>query len=278
VTRSVALAAAMLVAPLAAHGDHFDFDALTYNIHGLPGYIAFDDPPARIPQILAKAKDFGVVLLQEDFSYQAIVDANARQPQHWRGSGPAQSWIGVGSGVTTLSWFPIVGEPEAEPYEICNGWIGAANDCLANKGWLLVRLQLPYDRQVDVWNTHFDAGRDTLDREARRGQLDKLAAAIESHSRGRAVLLGGDFNSEWDDPADRALLEGFAKRVGLAIAAQTPPDGWESHLDYVLVRDGSDVCIGASGGKDDAFVDAGGKPLSDHPAIRAGVLLDGCDE
>jgi endonuclease/exonuclease/phosphatase family metal-dependent hydrolase len=275
--RRLAWVAALLAAPLAVRADPFAFDVLTYNIHGLPSYIALDDPPARVPQILTRAKDFGVVLLQEDFSYQAAVDTTKQQPQIWRGSGPALSLIGVGAGITTLSRFPSVGGSEAEPFGLCNGWLGAANDCLANKGWLLVRLRLPDERELDVWNTHLDAGRDALDREARRGQLDKLAVAIEARSRGRAVLVGGDFNSEWNDPADRAVLEDFAKRVDLAIAAQTPPDGWASHLDYVLVRNGSDVCIKPrAGGKDPAFVDAAGNPLSDHPAIRVGFAVDGC--
>jgi len=273
-----ALVAVALLAATPARADHFLLDVLTYNIHGLPAWIALDDPPARIPQILEKAKDFGIVLFQEDFSYQPAVDS-ARQPHRWRGSPPALALIGVGSGVTTLSWFPTVGEPEAEPYGVCNGWLGAANDCLGNKGWLRVRLQLPGEHTLDVWNTHLDAGRDALDREARRAQLDALAAAIASQSDGRAVLLGGDFNSEWDDQDDRALLEGFAKRAGLALVAQTPPDGWQSHLDYVFVRNGAGVCVAAmDGGKDPAFADGGGKPLSDHPAIRVGLAIDGCGD
>lgn len=260
---------ALVFAAAAARADHVELDVLTYNIHGLPSWIAGDDPPARIPQLLAKAEGYDVVLLQEDFFHQGVVDAHKRHPHLWRGQR---------SGLTVLSGFDAVGDAIATPYGVCNGWISAANDCLADKGFLHVRLRLPDGSELDVWNTHLDAGRSDADRDVRASQLAILAAAIETTSAGRAVLVGGDFNLEWDDPADRALLEAFAKRLGLHVAAQTSADGWESHLDYVLVRDGTDVCMAGGGEKDPSFVDAGGEPLSDHPAIRARLFTSGCDE
>jgi endonuclease/exonuclease/phosphatase family metal-dependent hydrolase len=268
------VAALCLAAPVRA--EPVEISILTYNIHGLPSYIALDDPPARIPRILELAKEYDVVLLQEDFSHQPIVDASKRHPELWRGNGESLPWIGVGAGVTTLSRLASAEAPFAEPYGVCNGWLGAANDCLGNKGFLLKRFQLAGDQQLDVWNTHLDAGRSEADREARRAQLEKLAAAMEARSRGRAVLVGGDFNLEWTDPGDRAVLDAFVARVGLAIAAQTPPGGWETHLDYLLVRNGERVCIEPSeGGKDEAFA-ADGVPLSDHPAIRTRLRVGGC--
>jgi endonuclease/exonuclease/phosphatase family metal-dependent hydrolase len=151
---------------------------------------------------------------------------------------------------------------------VCNGYLGAANDCLGNKGFLMARLALPNGAELDVWNTHLDAGRSEEDHAARVAQLDRLAAAIEHHSAGRALLVGGDFNLEWDDPRDRALLESFCDRLGLAIAAQTPPDGWESHLDYLLLRSGDPVHVDrTAGGKDEKMLHDASTALSDHPAL-----------
>lgn len=276
-TRPLLLLAATLAVAIAAHAEPIEISVLSYNIHGLPSWIALDDPPTRIPQILEKTRNYDVVLLQEDFAYHAVVDAHKRHPELWRGSAEWLAWVGTGAGLTILSKQPIAGASFAEPYGICNGWIGAANDCLGNKGFLLTRLVLADGIELDVWNTHLDAGRSDEDRDVRQRQLDMLAAAMESRSRGRAVLVGGDFNLEWDDAADRAVLEPFAKRLGLAVAAQTPPDGWESHLDYLLVRNGDATCVAPSGGgKDEALVDGASQPLSDHPAIRTRLRVATC--
>lgn len=276
-SRRGALLFALVLAAATARAEPAELAVLTYNIHGLPDWIARDDPPARIPQILAKATPYDVVLLQEDFAHQPVVDASHRHPHLWRGNGASLGWIGQGAGLTILSRFASDGAPLAVPYGVCNGWISAANDCLADKGYLHVRLALPGGRALDVWNTHLDAGRDEADHAARVAQLDALAAAIESRSAGRALLAGGDFNLEWDDARDRALLERFAQRLGLSIAAQTPAGAWDGHLDYLLVRGAGDRCVEpADAGKDEAFLDAASRPLSDHPAIRARLRLGSC--
>ena len=252
VRRLLLLLVAGLFGAGVAHAEPVEISVLTYNIHGLPTWIALDDPTVRIPQILDKARAYDVVLLQEDFAYQSVVDAHNRHPHLWRGSAEWLAWVGAGAGLTTLSKHPSAEASFAEPYAICNGWIGAANDCFGNKGFLQTRLALADAAELDVWNTHLDAGGSDEDRAARKQQLEKLATAMESRSRGRAVLVGGDFNLEWSNAADHAILEAFAKRLGLAIAARTPPDGWKTHLDYLLVRDGDAVCVEpASGGKDE---------------------------
>ncbi len=267
IARAVAILC-LISAPLAAGArEPIEISVLTYNIHGLPSWIARDDPPARIPLILEKAAAYDIVLLQEDFAYHDVVVANAKHPHLFRGNG---GWAPLleGAGLTILSRFDSSGAPLREAYGVCNGHLGAANDCLGNKGFLMTRLALPNGATIDVWDTHLDAGASDGDHRARVAQLERLAAAIESQSAGRALLVGGDFNLEWDTARDRALLEWFRDRVGLTIAAQTPPDGWESHLDYLLIRAGDDVVIRRNdGGKDEVFVDRAGKPLSDHPAI-----------
>lgn len=274
--RSFPVLCVLLVAASAA-AEPVELRALTYNIHGLPSWIARDDPPARIPQLLAKARDYDVALLQEDFAHQDVVDAHRDHPHAWRGNGAWLPLLGSGSGLTILSAHPAVGEPVATPYGVCHGWLGAANDCLAHKGFLHVRLRLPDGSELDVWNTHLDAGRSDADRAARAAQLALLEAAIAERSRGRAVLAGGDFNLEWDDREDRALLEGFAARLGLAVAARTPEGAWRSRLDYLLVRSEGAACIAAhEPGEDAGFVDALARPLSDHPAIRARLRLARC--
>jgi endonuclease/exonuclease/phosphatase family metal-dependent hydrolase len=244
---------------------------LTYNVHGLPAWIARDDPEDRLPRVVQKAARFDVVLLQEDFAYHDLVVADERQPFLFRGNGPSRDWPFLqGSGLSILSRLAPLGTPVRAPYGVCNGWLDAANDCLASKGYLMVRLALANGASLDVWDTHLDAGPGDQDEAARTTQLDRLARAVEARSAGRAVVVGGDFNLSWNAPRERALLEGFARRVGLAIAAQTPPDTWRSRLDYLLYRDGGGVALEVvRRGLACDFVDRDGDPLSDHPAIFA---------
>lgn len=266
--RAGAFAFALLFVAITAHArDPVELRVLTYNIHGLPDWIARDDPPARIPQILARAADYDVVLLQEDFAYHDVVLANQKHAHVFRGN---EAWAPLleGSGLTIFSRFANGAASRIEAYGVCNGYLSAANDCLGNKGFLMVRLALPNGAELDVWNTHLDAGRDGDDHAARVAQLDHLARAIEANSDGRAVLVGGDLNLEWDDARDRALCDAFRERLGLTVAAQTPPDGWESHLDYLLLRPGADVQVRrVDGGKEAKMVDGAKAALSDHPAL-----------
>lgn len=260
----------------AAERERPSLSVLTYNTHGLPSWIAGDDPPARYPLLLEKAARFDVVLLQEDFAHQPIVDARKRHQRLVRGNGPWGTWpFLAGSGLTLLTNLPPLAAPAFAAYGICHGWVSAANDCLGHKGWLFERLALAGGAAVDLWNTHLDAGPGPGDQAAREAQLERLAEALDAHSAGRAVVMGGDFNLDWDTPHERALLERFLARTGLAIAALTPEGAWRSRLDYLLYRPAAGVPLAVrEAGMAAEFVDARGAPLSDHPAIYAVFELD----
>jgi endonuclease/exonuclease/phosphatase family metal-dependent hydrolase len=252
-----------------------EVSVLTYNVHGLPGWMAGDEPERRLPRVLAKAVGFQVVLLQEDFAYRDLVAAERRQPEIFHGSGPAHPWpLFQGSGLTVLASLPAIGVPLRAAYGVCHGWLDAANDCFGNKGFLRVRLVLPNGTALDVWDTHLDAGPGPGDQAARTAQLERLAAAVERHSRDRAVLVGGDFNLDWDSPAERSLLERFAARLGLDFGARTPEGAWHSRLDYLLVRSGEQTDVEVlDAGMARGYVDDTGAPLSDHPPIEARLRI-----
>lgn len=256
-----------------------ELSVLTYNIHGLPSWIARDDPAVRIPQILRIAEPYDLVLLQEDFAHHDLVVAKSPFAHLARGNAARiEAPLFQGAGLTILSRFATA-ETARAAYGACNGWLSAANDCFGHKGFLMARLALPGGASIDAWNTHLDAGDTESDRSVRASQLERLAAAIESESAGRAVVAGGDLNLHWEEPRDRALLEGFATRLGLSIAAMAPAGGSDSRVDYLLVRPAAEGCLAApEGGEDARLHDAAGRPLSDHPAIFARLRIEsGCD-
>ncbi len=244
---------------------------LTYNTHGLPAWIARDEPEARFPILLAKAERFDVVLLQEDFAHQALVDERHRHAALVRGNGPSRRWPGfAGSGLTLLTHLEMLEDPVRTPYESCHGWLTAASDCFGNKGFLMQRLRLSNGAEIDVWNTHLEADPGEPDHDVRRQQLELLAGAIESHSAGRPVVIGGDFNLHWDSERDRALLERWMARLGLTLGSMTPAESWDKRLDYLLFRSAPDTTLELrDGGLLCDFIGPLGAPLSDHPAIFA---------
>lgn len=244
---------------------------LTYNIHGLQRWIARDDPQVRISALLPKARAFDVVLLQEDFAWQPLVDA-AHGRRHGVRAEPAAGtpFLRQGTGLTLLTDIEPHGAAHATAYGTCNGWLSASSDCLADKGTLAQRLRLQDGKLIDLWNTHLDAGRGDDEHAVRTAQLNVLALDIERGSAGRAVILGGDFNLRWDVPRDRALLTAFAARLRLVLAALVPENGGRERVDYLLYRGapGVGLCV-LKAGVAPGFTDAHGEPLSDHPPVFA---------
>jgi endonuclease/exonuclease/phosphatase family metal-dependent hydrolase len=266
-------AALVLVTGLAAAPAHADPSAappaielriVTYNTHGLPAWIAGDDPERRFPLIGRLLDAYDLAVVQEDFYHHELLLGAITLPLRARGN--------ERSGLTTLARLPAADlvETEAEAYGACSGWILGANDCLADKGFLRTRVALPNGARVDFVNTHLDAGGADADREARRAQLAILAERLRRASAGVPLVVGGDLNLHHDHPGDRALLDGFAAALGLADsgARPAPGSGW-GRIDYLLVRSSADVALEVlEAGMAAEFVHEGA-PLSDHPALWA---------
>jgi endonuclease/exonuclease/phosphatase (EEP) superfamily protein YafD len=297
---ALALTAFLAAAPAAAGSadEPMVLRLLSYNVHGFwmaGAKLSSEERSLAIGELLGR---YDLVLLQEDFQYHDLLTRAFRYSIDERGNAPRSHWglasvslltaplrllssratIPQGSGLSILSRH-LEAAPRGVTREYlgaCYGWLGHANDCLASKGFLRVRVRLPSGDEIDVYDTHLDAGSSDGDREARRVQLSGLAERIESLSAGRAVILAGDFNSRCDGAAeppwpDCAAFAELRTRLGLEDSGARPDAsrGWGQRIDYVLFRgaEGVDVRLLASG-EDLRFERAGG-PLSDHPAILA---------
>ena len=252
-----------------------DFRVLTYNTHGLPAWIAGDDPARRFPAIARLVQGYDVALLQEDFAHHPLLQAGLGGVVALRGNpsrfeGSALCLLGCeGSGLTFLMRFPrqALLELVNQAYAACAGWLGGANDCFATKGFQDARLLLPGDLEVRVVNTHLDAGRAPEDREARRAQLERLRTYLERTAAGAALVVGGDFNLDAADPADVALRDEFVRALGLEDTGAAPASGSWERIDYLYRRDGAAVLLQVlEAGEAREFQDRA-RPLSDHPAL-----------
>lgn len=268
-------------APVRAEGAAVELSVLTYNTHGLPAWIARDDPARRFPRIAHLVQRYDVVLLQEDFAHHPRLRAGVGSMLVARdGADAASDGVGCllgcrGSGLTLLARLPrsaLLGLASGA-YDACAGWLGGANDCLASKGFQHARLLLPGGLELHVVNTHLDAGRGAADRAARRAQLERLRDHLRASAGAAALLVGGDLNLDARDPDDAALRDDFARALGLEDTGAAPAAPSWPRLDYLYRRDGARVALEVlEAGEAPGFEDAG-RPLSDHPALFARVRV-----
>lgn len=240
------------------------FSLLTYNVAGLPQLVSHSDPEVNVALISPLLNHYDVALVQEDFSYHSRLVARARHA--YRSEPMAHSLALMADGLNWFSRFPFSWIHRVR-WAQCNGYLGAASDCLADKGFSFGELSLAPGVSVHVYNLHAEAGGAWRDIEARRDNFEQLADYLRSRSRDQAVIVAGDTNLRMSVPADADTLERFLAVTGLHDACRRFGCG-EERLDRVLVGGSRHLDLEVLGWwADRRFVDAQGAPLSDHPAI-----------
>ncbi len=278
----IACALLLAAAPVALADEAIEFSVVSYNTHGLPAWIARDDPETRLPQISPLLNRYDVALIQEDWEYHELLTREARHQIVERGGAARPGWLrlfglGNGSGLTSLVQRPgkDLLDTTREFLGACAGWLSRANDCWASKGFLRLRLRFSNGKAVDLYNVHLDAGGSPEDREARTIQLETLRLRIAELTRDGAFVIGGDFNLHRDRPVDAAMLDGFREALRLrdSGASAGAEESW-SRVDYILYRSGADAALEALAAGPAREFERDGVPLSDHPALFARFRLE----
>jgi len=164
----------------ALAGAALSFSLLSYNVHGISWLFAKDNPQDRSIAIGWLANRYDVVLLQEAFEYhdeigKQMTGAVAVRGNRMRGDPrlaltkllllPFQLFIpdfsfpyGSGLSAFVAKRTAHVVDTERHRFDDCSGWINRSYDCWATKGVLRVRLGFENGAEIDVYNTHLDAG------------------------------------------------------------------------------------------------------------------------
>jgi len=172
---------------------------LTYNVAGLPQVISAAKSPrsASMKEIGQKISSFDIVNVQEDFHYHSELYNGGNRHAYRTAQKIA---VPYGDGLNTLSKYPILFTKRIA-WKDCHG-----TDCLAAKGFSVVRIQLAKDVTVDVYNVHATSQDDIAAASARRKNIKQLSAYVNTYSRGQALLVMGDFNAHyganWDNLPD----------------------------------------------------------------------------
>ena len=246
---------------------------LTYNVHGLPSMITGDDTTARIAQIAPRLDAFDIVGLQEDFidSNHAVLAAAVTHTtkEHFDDVLPDRAY---GSGITTFARFVSLAS-EGRHFSTCVGLLDHASDCLASKGFLMVRLQLALGVELDVYVTHLEAGGSDEDMAARVIQVDEILAAMAELSAGRALIFMGDTNLRFgDSAAEKALLEHIEAGASLSRVCAAVDCAEPDRIDRIYFRSSDAVTLTPTAWRVvPGFVDSEGVDLSDHMPIEATI-------
>jgi len=195
------------------------FEALTYNVAGLPEGLSSSEPEANTPFISTRLTPYDLINVQEDFNFHADLYASDNHPFRTATSGG----VPVGSGLNTLSNFPFI-DFVRTTWDKC--FINDG-DCLTPKGFTSMRVQLDSNHWLDVYNLHTDAGGETGDLDARASNIAQVLTYMETYSAGMPVLLMGDTNMRYTTINDSAhiLLGGFDEDAWVTTwRGSTPPE------------------------------------------------------
>jgi len=244
--------------------------ALTYNVHGLPDPLSSTERPGaeRMERIAPLLEAHDLVGLQEDFdaANHALLSATEHPISQWF-EDPVDEDRAYGAGLALLSRVGVESNYFEEHYDDCAGILDGASDCLASKGFQVLRLTLG-GAEVDVYNTHHEAGGGDEDDAARTAQVSQVLASMDGRSAGRAIVFMGDTNLHWSDPEDVVELERY-QAAGLRCACDEVGCG-DDHIDRIFLRDSDELALSTLGWwVDETFVDEDGVGLSDHPAVAA---------
>ncbi|MCO5169848.1 MAG: endonuclease/exonuclease/phosphatase family protein [Planctomycetes bacterium] len=262
---------ALLALPVgAAPPDGGALRVVSYNVHGLPSFITGDDTLARQRTIAPRLEPFDVVGLQEDFMDDGhrLLTGAATHPTRLRFADLAGPDRFYGSGLTLLARAPAVLHRH-EHFGTFHGRLGAGSDGLASKGFQLVRLRLAPGIELDVYNTHMDAGGAEGDQAARADQAAQLTRCMQEISGDRAVVLLGDTNLSAGRGRDPGTLARWQAATRLRCACLAARETCCGRIDRVLWRSGLGVELEvARWGVAPGFIDAEGRLLSDHEPIE----------
>ncbi len=254
-------------APLAPR--RAELSLLTWNVNQWPLPWAASRDRRRLARVRAALEGFDVVCLQECWSTLAR-EIRHELPQHYVDRG--RSALGFGSGLVTLSRFPVVGGAYRRYTR------AAAPDAWAAKGMVVVRLDVPGFGALHVVNTHLQAWRA---RGVRVGQIRELERFVREHSAGVPTLLAGDLNATPGSPELDRLHGALGFRDALAerpLPTRRPTGGQrftgaDGRIDHLLVLPAdADAAVLRTGAVDEG--PDGGVPASDHTGLFVRLRLE----
>ena len=173
----------LLISPALATNK---LNLITYNVFGLPFPLKLKDKKRfKLIARSLNAISSDIVALQETFSKHSKSLAKLENFPYLAYGNPPKKFQFIDSGLITLSKHPI-SRVKRLVFKACTGF-----DCFSRKGALLTTIKVPHIGEVDIYNTHLNAGKS---KKVKYIQLKQLYKFIEKYSANRPAVILGDFN------------------------------------------------------------------------------------
>ncbi|HET8929464.1 MAG TPA: hypothetical protein VFN21_02280, partial [Acidimicrobiales bacterium] len=264
-----------------------EFAMLTYNVAGLPEVLSGSNPSVNQALISPLLNAYDLVLTQEDFAnpdppledvrvYHDELISQVDFPYLSTpqvppmGTDPQHPDAILGDGLNFLSRMPL-GTVDRVTWDDCMGIFDHASDCLATKGFAVTTIELVSGVTVDVYDLHADAGGAPEDQAARAANFAQLAAYIDTHSDGHAVIVGGDMNLHTDRPVDGDVWQTFLAATRLTDVCEAVDCGADADvIDKIAFRSSAEVALTPQSHtfERERFTRDDGVPLSDHDPLH----------
>ncbi len=195
---------------------------MSFNIHGFKT----NKISTKVNKIIDKIHDFDLFFIQENWVYDNLFFKKIFKHNLIFGNKKNKTVYDSGLTIGYTDAFKFIKKEEVL-FDKCNGILFQGADCLASKGFILLRLD--YNGQVlDVYNTHLDSGNSTKDRNTRKYQLQVLENYIYNNSFNNSMIISGDFNVNYTE--DYEIIDNFAKNLFLNFELNKSKDA----LDYIF--------------------------------------------
>lgn len=260
------------------------FDALTYNVAGLPEGISSSNPIVNTPLISPRLNAYDLVLVQESWQtpdpnpyapirvHHELLVADAHHPYKSISainpflSNPARPDALLADGLNMMARFPF------DPNLIRTAWTScyqSAADCLATKGFSVARTTLAPGVEVDIYDLHMEAGSAPEDEVLRDAGITQVVTSMQTYSAGRAVIIGGDFNLHTEDEPDGSQYARLLAEAGLTDACTAVACPEPHRIDKFAFRSNATITIQALSwtNVDALFRRGDGEKLSDHDPL-----------
>jgi len=238
------------------------FSLASYNIHGLPMIMTFDETYKRMKEIseVMNTQNVDVINFQEDWTTHGnniLISNLEKYSWNQRLTEFTHTYSIFGSGLLQMSKNIPVNSSQIV-YTDRYGY----DDMWANKGFQIMRLG-----NIDIYNTHMDAGKTSGDSQAREKEINQLIEYATTWSHGRAIIIGGDTNLHASDVDSYDTLINSLNLTEITN---------QSHIDKFLYRNSTDTQLIPIN-----VTIVENSTLSDHSMIYLNILhcsLKGCGE
>ena len=181
-----------------------------FNVDGLPVPAQFAKDKKSPVKSARSIKDFinsyspDIVNMQENFNFYPMYKSglDTEYISEYVGG------VAVGDGLGTASNYKMT-DVKHIPWDTACGILNNGSDELTPKGFMVSTLEIAEGVYIDVYNLHADANEDEGSLQAKKDQFDQLKAFVDEYSADRAVIIAGDFNSNYTIVLGDTLREKF---------------------------------------------------------------------